>query len=266
MKICFNGSFEEKADDSNDADYGDGCFETMRLMNGTLPLWPLHYARLCASLRSLEMDEDALPNADFLLRQIIRLAATNGLSETARVKLSVFRGNTTKPQYCIQTMVAEPLSFLRNSAAVLYPNQKKQANGLSFIKSHSRLLYIAAGLYAHQHNAEHAFILNTENRIAESHLSNLFILKDGLIKTPPLSEGAVAGVMRHYLLHNKMFQLPVAETAITVEDIKEADEIFLTNAFRFVMPVHYFEGVSYSSGYVETLYRNVQRLLAKRDA
>lgn len=267
MFVCVNGAIVS-VDDLNFRDVKSalqdraGCFETMRLMHGVIPLWPLHYQRLTASLQKLQFPIARLPDASFLHDNIIQLAVSNGCSETARVRLSFFLGAEGSVEYLIETTAADPVSFAETSAAaVLYTKEKKQSGAFSFIKSNQHLLYIMAGLYAEQQGAMHALILNEYNRVVESHLGNLFIVKDGVVKTPPLIEGCIAGVMRRYLMEHELLSHPLEEAPLHVDDITSADEVFLTNAFRFIMPVTYFNGVAYATDFSKALFAKVQRLL-----
>ncbi|CAF1525226.1 unnamed protein product, partial [Adineta steineri] len=73
-------------------------------------------------------------------------------------------------------------------------------------------------------------VLNSNDTIADATIANMFIVKDGIIKTPSLDEGCIAGIMRRYLLQCfDKEEILFKETKIEVKDIFEADEIFLTN-------------------------------------
>jgi len=89
---------------------------------------------------------------------------------------------------------------------------------------------MAAG-WAKEKKLNDAFLLNNFNRLADATIANVFIVKDGKVKTPSLSEGCVSGVMRRHLLAcMRKENIPVEETQIETEEIFEANEIFLTNA------------------------------------
>ncbi|HSF46213.1 MAG TPA: aminotransferase class IV, partial [Chitinophagaceae bacterium] len=110
----------------------------------------------------------------------------------------------------------------------VYKDARKAEDKFSSLKTNSFLPYVQAALYARQMKWNDALVTNTHNRIADSSIANVFWVKEGRIFTPPLSEGPISGVMRRYLLENTL----IHEQPLTEEDLVQADEIFLTNAFR----------------------------------
>jgi branched-chain amino acid aminotransferase len=91
-------------------------------------------------------------------------------------------------------------------------------------------------------------IINTENRICDSTIANVFWIKNGTIFTPPLSEGCVAGVMRSHLLTELPLQgYTVEEKTAVADDLVDADEIFLTNAISGLRWVSDFKGKKYGN-------------------
>ena len=76
-----------------------------------------------------------------------------------------------------------------------------------------------------------ALLLNPFDKIADATIANIFIVKDGIIKTPAITEGGVNGVMKNYLLQcMRKENMPVEECSIAVEDVLQAQEVFLTNS------------------------------------
>jgi branched-chain amino acid aminotransferase len=138
------------------------------------------------------------------------------------------------PHHLVQTWELNPAnnSFNENGLVIdVYKEARKVCDRFSSVKSNNYLSYVMAALWAKEHKLNDAILLNPYDRIADATIANVFIVKDGLIKTPALSEGAVEGVMRRHLLHSlRKENMPVEETAITVQDLKEASEIFFTNS------------------------------------
>jgi len=106
-------------------------------------------------------------------------------------------------------------------------------------------------------------LLNNYNRIADSTIANIFIVKDGTIKTPALTEGCIAGVMRNYLLRCMRKEgLPIEETQIDVDDLTEASELFVTNVMQGIRWIKQMGNTNYNKQlslylfqkYVEPLY------------
>jgi len=99
--------------------------------------------------------------------------------------------------------------------------------------------------------------LNIHERIADTTIANIWIVKDGIIKTPALTEGCVSGTLRKHLLNCcHKDGLPVAETSITVEDALQASELFLTNAIQGVKWVKQLHTSHYQYNISKRLYEN----------
>ena len=110
-------------------------------------------------------------------------------------------------------------------------------------------------LYGQKKNKlDDAIILNNYNRIADATIANIFVVKDGKIKTPALSEGCVSGVMRRFLIECfKKENIPFEETAITADALSEANELFITNAVQGIRWVSQCENNNYQSQLAEYL-------------
>jgi branched-chain amino acid aminotransferase len=108
-------------------------------------------------------------------------------------------------------------------------------------------------LEAREQKWNDALVLNSENRIADSAIANIYWVKDNRIFTPPLSEAPIQGVMRRFLLE----QLPIHEHPLTIETLEQADEVFLTNAVRGIQWVAFVGDTPYPSQITAaTLYRD----------
>jgi branched-subunit amino acid aminotransferase/4-amino-4-deoxychorismate lyase len=217
--------------------YGDGLFETIRLHNNKIPLWDLHQQRLFTGLHTLGFQVPKLFTPDHLHQQVLSLVRKNDLS-FARIRITIYRGDgglTDKtdqtPGFIIQTwpIQAEPLTMNINGLQIgIYDEARKSADKFSSIKSNSFLPYVQAAIFAREQKWNDALVLNNHGRIADSSIANIFWAKAGKVFTPPLSEGPISGVMRRYLLENTL----IHEQPLTPGDLFDAEEVFLTNAFR----------------------------------
>jgi branched-chain amino acid aminotransferase len=98
-------------------------------------------------------------------------------------------------------------------------------------------------------------LLNTNNKIADSTIANVFIIRNNEIKTPALTEGCVNGVMRKHIIETlKHNSIRVVETIVNIEDIASADEIFLTNAIKGIMWVRQFGNNHYANFETRKIY------------
>lgn len=245
--------------------YGDGFFETMKVMNGKIILRDFHFERLFASLEKLKFDKSANFTVDALERQVIELTKKNNHRALARVRLVVFRGDgglyddNNRPNYCIQTwQLNTAINTLNNNGldVDIFPDARKAADVFSSIKNNNYLCYAMAAMWAKQQKLNDAIVLNANDRVADASIANIFIVKDGVIKTPALSEACIAGVMRrHILTCCRQEGLPVEESCITTGDLLQAQEIFLTNAAYGIRWVKSCGKSNYTLQAAEMLYK-----------
>lgn len=229
--------------------YGDGLFETMRMSNGKLKFPELHADRLRAGMNALKIEGSALLDEYFLKQKTAELCKKNKLKDNVKFRLSVYRAGeglytpeTNKYGYLIE---ASPLNesqyeFNRKGLIVdVFDEITKPVNLLSNFKTSSSLLYVMAGLFKKQHKLDEAILLNQQGFICESISSNIFVVYDKQIYTPALSEGCVSGVMRKVVMQlAKVNGISIVEAQLNPEVLRQADEVFITNALggiRWVM-------------------------------
>jgi branched-chain amino acid aminotransferase len=221
--------------------YGDGFFETMKMINGKISLADYHFERLFASLELLQFDKPNFFTVDYLKKNIEELVNKNGHSKIARIRLMVYRGDgglydpdNHFPNHLIQTwQLNESNNKLNENGLVIdiFKDARKACDNYSHVKSNNYLFYAMAALWAKKNNLNDALLLNGYNRICDTTIANVFIVKDGTVKTPALTEGCVAGVMRRHLLNCfRKENISVEETTIEVDELLQASEFFLTNS------------------------------------
>jgi branched-chain amino acid aminotransferase len=116
-----------------------------------------------------------------------------------------------------------------------------------------------AGLFARENKLDDAIIVNTQGRICESAIANIFIIKDDVIYTPPLSEGCVAGVMRRWLLEKSSLKDHIIEQKLETEDLFQADEFFLTNSINLLRWVEKFRHKKYNNKKTTHIFEQVKK-------
>lgn len=227
--------------DNRSFKYGDGCFETIKIIDGKILLGDLHFQRLFSSLQTLKFAIPDFFTADYLSDQINTVVKINQHEKIARIRLVVYRGEgglydleNNNPNFVIQSWPGSTVSNYFNKTGLridIFNKAKKTADDFSSIKSNNYLGYAMGALFAQENGLDDCILTNALNRIADATIANVFIVNNGIIKTPPLTEGCVNGVMRRYLLsclHKNSF--PYQEVEIGREELMEASEIFLTNA------------------------------------
>ena len=246
MKKYFNYNGRFFADDENvlpkddrSYRYGDGLFETMKLINGNISLGDYHFERLFSGLNVLKFHISVLFTKQKIEKEIKELSKKNECERSARIRLSVSRGNgglydcDNKFSYLIECWPLEQKELNENGLIIdIFPDAKKSIDVFSNLKSANYLPYVMGAIWAKENKLNEALILNQHDRICDSTIANVFWAKDNKVFTPPLSEGCVAGVMRKKILElatlNPDYMLH--ETVLSQEILLQADEVFLTNA------------------------------------
>jgi branched-chain amino acid aminotransferase len=190
--------------------YGDGIFETMKVVMGNILLKELHFERLFRGMQVLQIRVKGLINAKILEEQVLRTISKNRLSGPVRARLTMYRGEgglyefaAADAGYIIQVWPLSSSNLLLNDNGQqlgLYEPVRKAMDTLSNLKSNNYLPYVMAALYTKENKLNDSIILNSEQRVCDSTVANVFWIRNETIYTPPLSEGCVAGVMRANLL------------------------------------------------------------------
>ena len=241
--------------------YGDGLFETMMVRDGRLCLSAYHFDRLFSGMQFLSIRESF--RRQDLEAQILELCQKNGNPPRSRVRMVVYRDDgvdpiSPKPHYIIESWPLPGELTLNHKGLVIdvFPDGRKACDTLANLKSNNYLLYTLAALYAEKHALDDCIVLNSQERLADSTIANLFYVNNGQFFTPPLSEGCVAGVMRRHLLENMPHAgFTIVEKPVTPEDLLNADEIFLTNAIRGIRWVSSFRTTKFTNSLTSSIYK-----------
>lgn len=268
MQLCYNGKIMAGDKplltvDNRSFRYGDGCFETMKVYQGQLLLADLHFERLIASMHILHFHIPAHFTKEYFTGLILELCRENGVSQLARVRLTVWRSGTGfydpvdhRPEFLIQCWRLPRHIFELNDTGVtlgVFPDAVKSSDKLSALKSNNCLPYVLGALYAREHQLSEVLLLNQYGRAADTTIANIFIIDGKRVITPPKTEGCVCGVMRKHLLQSD-FPFKVEEQPLTLRDIEQADEVFLTNAIYGIRWVGQFRGTSYGNANTAILH------------
>ncbi|MBE7178278.1 MAG: aminotransferase class IV [Mucilaginibacter polytrichastri] len=247
--------------------YGDSLFESMRLMRGHLNFADMHAERLQKGMKKLHLDGYSQLDAYFLRENALELAARNKCGKHARIRISVFRdaeGLYTPSQntsgFVMEATRLDESWYTSNTRGLImdiYEELPKAINTFSNLKTGSALNYVMAGIFKKRNNLDEAFILNDKGNLCESISANVFVWYDKQLFTPALSEGCIAGVMRQVVMKLAAEQeIPVIEAEISPEILREAEEVFLTNATQ---------GIRWAMGYGNKRYFNeISRMLTAR--
>ncbi|TSJ47741.1 aminotransferase class IV [Fluviicola chungangensis] len=238
--------------------YGDGLFESIRVMNGKAINLSHHFSRLSEGAKVLKMRLPAFYTTEFFQQQVDELIQLCKITEGARIRLSIDRlgGGTYLPDtnevsYFIEIYPIENNLFSLNSKGLevdLYQEIRKTKNILSNYKTKNGILYVLAAISAKEKGLDDMLITNDNGQILESSHSNIFVVSNGVLYTPSLSDGCLAGTMRMQVINLALKNgLKVYECPILPSNLLVADEVFLTNAVR---------GITWVGGYRTKRYFN----------
>jgi branched-chain amino acid aminotransferase len=246
--------------------YGDALFETVRYVNGTLFFWEDHYFRLMASMRILRMEIPMDFTLEFLEDEIKKTIESNQLESGAvRVRLTVFRNDgglytpaTNDVSYVIETNAMESPFFIieeKPYEVELFKDYYVNKDMLSNLKTTNKILNVVAGVYAQENGYANCLLVNTDKKVVETINGNLFLVKGNQIKTPPLSDGCLDGIIRKNLM--KLIagseDYDLVEDSVSPFELQKMDEMFLTNSIVGIQPISKYRKKEYGTKVAKSL-------------
>ncbi len=242
--------------------YGDGLFETMRLYKGKIINYDFHFQRLLAGMHLIGLKVPSFFSPGYFINTVNQLLSKNFISQNARIRLMVFGGDgglfeieSNSANYVLETFPLSDKIELNEEGLIVdvFPGAAKSCDKFANLKSNNYLTSVMTARFAKNNNLDDAVILNAWERICESSIANIFIVKSKKIFTPPLSEGCVAGVMRRGLIEN----FGIEEKPLSVEELLSADELFLTNSIQLLKWVKQFRNKTYGNQKVKEIFKRV---------
>ncbi|RLM59809.1 aminodeoxychorismate lyase [Halobellus sp. Atlit-31R] len=259
--------------------YGDAVFETLRAYGGDVFRWDAHAERLADSAAALSLDH-GLSDAE-LKRRVDETLRANDLDD-AYVKLSLTRGvqpgKLTPDPDVDPTVVVQvkPLPPGGTASAPIWDDpatlqtvktRRMPDDALpSQAKTHNYLNGILARIELRVADADEAVMLDEAGNLAEGATSNLFFVADDALCTPRLDGPVLPGITRAEVLDIARAEgIPVREGEFAPDDLRGADEAFVTNTTWEVRPVETVDGIDVGGGPVTTLLRRVYDARVERD-
>lgn len=253
--------------------YGDQLFETLRFQDGKLLFWEDHYFRMMGGACMLRMEIPQHLNIEFLENEIIKtLKASNLFECNSRVRLSLYRSDggfylptNRSLEYLIEVdkLIEIPLS-LNNCGLVIdvFHDHYKPNQTISNLKGGNSLVSVLSSIFADENDLNEAIILNLDSNICETTASNIFIVTDKHIITPPLSSGCVNGIVRKQIVENaSSWGYSLEEKNMKVFELIKADEVFLTNSIKWIQWVSRYKKKSFKNDISADLFQKLQLLV-----
>jgi branched-chain amino acid aminotransferase len=224
---------------------GDGVFETLRVYRGVPFAWTRHLARLRTSAEGLGLE---LPDVTELRGAAEAVLRANELTE-ARLRITVTGGvappgsgrGDGPPSAFVLVFPIEPAA--PSVDVVIAPWTRNENGALAGLKTISYAANVRALAYAREKGAGEAIFANTKGNLCEATGSNVFLVRDGTLITPPPSAGSLLGVTRALLLElGKQSGIPTAERDVPIGALAQSDEAFLSSTTREVQPIACVDG------------------------
>lgn len=229
--------------------YGDGVFETLKVVNNKILFFEDHYFRLMASMRIIRMEIPMTFTLEFFEQQILDLVKRNNLENSARVRFTVFRNqggyylpSVNSVSFVIQAsaLTHKKYHFDQSPFEVdLYKDFVVSKQLLSTLKTANRIIHITASIFAQENQLNSCLLINEAKNVVEATNGNLFMLMGNTLITPPISEGCLNGIMRKQImvLAKQINNIDMVEMEISPFDLQKADELFITNVIVGIQPI-----------------------------
>ena len=238
--------------------YGDGVFESIRILSGKPINIENHIDRLLKGANVLKMETPANYGVNFFQEKILELIEKSGIKQGGRCRLSIDRatGGAYLPDSNDCTFYIEVYPYLMNYFELnakgleldIYRDIKLHKNFLSNYKTKTGLPYVMASIAAKEQGLDDLFLTNEKGNIIESGSCNVFIVSNGVLYTSGLDDGCIAGTMRMQVINLAIkHNIKIYECSILPQNLLSADEIIFTNAIR---------GINWVAGYRTKRYQN----------
>lgn len=246
--------------------YGAGLFETMRSYKGVVFSLADHLDRLFFSARALPINHTY--DREYITDAIYKVLRTNKLAD-ARLRLTLTSGPMSQPDkqreatLLITATKLQPYPSEYYEKGVLVVLCPFRQNLTEPIYGHKTTSYFSRMLglnLAHQKRAAEALWFTVDNRLAEGCISNVFLVKDSALYTPPIVTPVLAGVARKTVCQIALKNsIELIEKDLCIDDVLAADEIFLTNVIMQIMPVSSVEKHTVGDGKVGAMTKKLQK-------
>ena len=229
--------------------YGDGVFETLKVVDNKILFFEDHYFRLLASMRIIRMQIPMSFTLEYLEGQILSLVNQQDIQNSARVRLTVFRneGGFYSPKdnsvsYVIQASELQLKSYSmveKYFEVDLYKDFVVTKQLLSTLKTNNKIIQITASIFAQENQLDSCLLINEDKNVIEATNGNLFMLLNNQLITPPIAEGCLNGIMRKQILKlaKELDNIEVIEKEISPFDLQKAEELFITNVIVGIQPI-----------------------------
>lgn len=214
----------------------DGVFETLKVVDGSPFALTRHLRRLQRSAAAMELPA---PDGDAIREAVASVLRANDVGTLARLRITYTAGSAplgsdrgdSEPTVVVALAPAQPWPATTGAITVDWVRNERSA--IAGVKSTAYAENVLALRQAHRAGASEAILGNAKGELCEGTGSNVFVVIDGELLTPPLSSGCLAGITRELVLEWS----GASETTMPLEALQRAQEVFITSSTRDVHPV-----------------------------
>ncbi len=250
--------------------YGDGVFESIRVVEGRGCFLDAHWARLVEGMKVLHIEPPGKLDVD-RLQEYITMLVQESTMPNGRARLTVFRDSAGyyRPRshaggFTLELKPVPSPRYILNPHGLtvdIYPDMRKAVNLLAVHKTLNCQIYVMASLWCMERGLDDCLLQNDRGNIIESSSGNLFIVSNGVLYTPSLTDGCIGGVMRMQIINLALENgIKVYECSLNPQNLLAADELFFTNAARGVQWV----GAYRTKRYAHRMALQLIELLVKK--
>lgn len=253
--------------------FGDGIFETMKIVDGKILYFEDHYFRLMASMRIVRMEIPRNFTLEYIETQILHLLDELNIIDSARIRFTVFRNDggfytpeTNEISFLIQAVPLENKFYnlsKTNFEVDLYKDNFISSQLLSTLKTTSKIIQVTASVYANENDLDTCIILNDKKNVIEAIYGNIFMLTKNKLVTPPISEGCLNGIMRKQIINLIKFfpEIEFSEENISPFDLQKADELFITNVIIGIQPISKYRKKEFENNFTKKLLEKINQTI-----
>ena len=196
---------------------------------------------------------------EFMEEEILKTVLKEGLKVTKRVKFTVFRNSENDDalannsiSYIVTTSIlSNPFYILEENEyeVELFKDFYKNASMLSNLDTTNKILNVVGRIYAQENDYNDCLVLNEQKQVIESLNGNIFLIQKNVIKTPPLTDGCLNGILRKKVIEiiSKLEDYELQELSISPFELQKADELFTINAIDGIISITKYRKKVYSN-------------------
>lgn len=262
--VNFNGTIQDSSnlviENNRGFLFGDSVFETMKVVDNKILFLEDHYFRLMASMRICRMEIPMNFTMEYFESQILNLLnSSTEIENNCRVRFSVFRKGdgfylpkTNETEFIVTISRLENEIYSINNVAYeveLFKDSYVTKQLLSSLKTNNKMVQITGSIFASENGYDNCLLLNDDKNVVEALQGNVFMLLNGELITPPLSDGCLNGIMRKQIIEisSKMEDVKFVEKSISPFDLQKADELFITNVIMGIQPITKYRKKEFTS-------------------